>query len=66
MVDDSHFTDGELKTGDILSVELELKLSPKPFSHLPGRFKEYPKGLCYLGNRSGEMGLGRTLAFTFV
>ena len=37
---DSHFANGKQKVGDILLAELESKLSPKPFSHMPGRFTE--------------------------
>ena len=41
MVHDSHFANGKQKVvGDILLAEQESKLSPKPFSHTPGRFKE--------------------------
>lgn len=64
MAQDSHFADGKLKFGDILAIELEFKLSPKPFSDMHGRLKEYKKGLHYIGNRSREIGLRRTLAFT--
>lgn len=40
MVHDSQFANGKQKVGDILLAEQESKLSPKPFSHTPGRFKE--------------------------
>lgn len=64
MVHDSHFADGKLKLGDILLIELEFKLSLEPFSDMPGRFKKYQKDLCYMGHRSEEIGLRRTLACT--
>lgn len=64
IIHDSNFADWKLKFEDILVIELEFKLSPKPFSHMPDRFKEFQKGLHYIGNRSGEIELRRTLAFT--
>lgn len=63
MAQDSHFADRKLKSGDILTIELAFKLSPKPFSVMHGRLKEYKKGLHCIGNRSREIGLRRTLAF---
>lgn len=64
MVHDSYFADGDLKFRHRLVIELKFKLSPESFAHIPGRFQEYQKDLCFVENRNREIGLRRTLAFT--
>ena len=38
-------------------------MESKALSHMPDRFKEDQRGLCYTEDRSEEIGLRRTLAF---